>query len=89
MILQTERLYTTDVVALSHILNNGYEYQRLESQRWMRGHMVGHGLLSTEGKQHKQQRRAMVSIYFCLTRGNTANLTAHRIRLLELPTSVV
>ena len=60
MILQTERLYTTDVVALSHILNNGYEYQRPLSQRWVRSRSLGDSLLSTEGDQHRRQRRAMV-----------------------------
>ena len=75
MILQTERLYTTDVVALSHILNNGYEYQRPEGQRWLRSYLLGESLLSTEGDQHRKQRRAMVSSIIMSVRGKTTDLT--------------
>ncbi|KAG7453117.1 cytochrome P450 [Guyanagaster necrorhizus] len=58
-ILGGNRLITTDQRALSHILNNAYDYPKPPHSRFNLGRIVGEGLLVVEGEKHKQQRRVM------------------------------
>ncbi|KAK0227770.1 cytochrome P450 [Armillaria fumosa] len=53
------RLFTTDLRAISHVLNNAYDYPKPPHSRYNLGRIVGEGVLVVEGEKHKQQRRAM------------------------------
>lgn len=58
-ILGINRLYTTDLKALNHILNHTEVYQKPEAARYTLGRIMGNGLVVVEGEQHKSQRRIM------------------------------
>ncbi|EJF55963.1 cytochrome P450 [Dichomitus squalens LYAD-421 SS1] len=53
------RLYTTDTRALNHIVTHSAYYQKPEQVRRSLAHILGKGVLFTEGDQHRQQRRVM------------------------------
>ncbi|TFK25770.1 cytochrome P450 [Coprinopsis marcescibilis] len=53
------RLYTTDLKALNHVLNNSNVWQKPEMAKYNLGRILGHGVLVVEGEQHKQQRKIM------------------------------
>ncbi|KAJ2914197.1 hypothetical protein MD484_g6203, partial [Candolleomyces efflorescens] len=53
------RLFTTDLKALSHMLLNGSIYQKPPSVRYNLGQFLGTGVLIVEGDKHKHQRRIM------------------------------
>lgn len=58
MVSPQERMYTTDLKALNHILMNNTDYPKPEEARWSLSRIVGqHGLLVVEGEKHKQQVR--------------------------------
>ncbi|KAI0043829.1 cytochrome P450 [Auriscalpium vulgare] len=50
-------LIPTDFRALAHILSQATDYRRPERFRYILGKLLGPGLLTVEGDQHKQQRR--------------------------------
>ncbi|KAK0438187.1 cytochrome P450 [Desarmillaria tabescens] len=58
-ILGGYRLFTTDLRAVSHILNNAYDYPKPPHSRYNIGRVIGKGVLVVEGEKHKQQRRTM------------------------------
>ncbi|KDR81931.1 hypothetical protein GALMADRAFT_135320 [Galerina marginata CBS 339.88] len=53
------RLYTTDVKAINHVLMNNYNYQKSEIARYHLSKILGNGLLIAEEDKHKQQRKVM------------------------------
>ncbi|KAI0075930.1 cytochrome P450 [Panus rudis PR-1116 ss-1] len=53
------RLYTTDPRALHHILNTTDVYQRSGMSRANVRRILGSGILTTEGEEHRHQRRIM------------------------------
>ncbi|KDR80817.1 hypothetical protein GALMADRAFT_241271 [Galerina marginata CBS 339.88] len=53
------RLYTTDVKAINHIMMNNYTYQRPEIARYSLSQILGDGILVVEEDKHKQQRKIM------------------------------
>ncbi|EKM59819.1 uncharacterized protein PHACADRAFT_192194 [Phanerochaete carnosa HHB-10118-sp] len=56
-LFSTRRLWTVDTRALNHIMTHHTIYQRPLPTRYRLSGVVGPGVLVTEGKQHKQQRR--------------------------------
>ncbi|KZT70529.1 cytochrome P450 [Daedalea quercina L-15889] len=52
-------LYTEDAKAMNHILNHVQTYTKSEEDTFFLGKVFGHGLLTVEGEQHRQQRRIM------------------------------
>ncbi|PIL29235.1 cytochrome P450 [Ganoderma sinense ZZ0214-1] len=57
--LNMPRLFTTDTRALSHILTHSADYQKPEEERKNLSDILGRGILSAEGDQHRQQRRVL------------------------------
>jgi len=57
--LNHDVLYTMDTRALTHILNHSNDYQKPAVVRAGLSRIVGKGLLTVEGEQHRQQRRIM------------------------------
>ncbi|KAF8181911.1 cytochrome P450 [Mycena galopus ATCC 62051] len=57
-LFQKRDLYTTDIRALSHILLNDHTYQKGEVGHNLLTHLLGNGLLSVEGAEHKRQNPA-------------------------------
>ncbi|KAJ2927120.1 hypothetical protein H1R20_g10018, partial [Candolleomyces eurysporus] len=53
------RLFTTDLRALSHMLLHSSIYQKPPSVRYNLGQFLGTGVLIVEGDKHKHQRRIM------------------------------
>lgn len=53
------RLYTTDLRALNHILMNNYTYQKPTAARYGLRQILGDGVLVVEEDIHKNQRRIM------------------------------
>jgi len=53
--LQMNRLYTTDMKAINHVLMNDYIYQKPEAARYSLSLILGSGVLIVEGDKHKQQ----------------------------------
>ncbi|RXW20256.1 hypothetical protein EST38_g5603 [Candolleomyces aberdarensis] len=53
------RLYTTDLKAINHVLMNSYIYQKPAPARYQLGQILGEGVLVVEGDEHKKQRRVM------------------------------
>ncbi|KAJ2927086.1 hypothetical protein H1R20_g10025, partial [Candolleomyces eurysporus] len=53
------RLYTTDLKAINHVLMNSYIYQKPGPARYQLGQILGEGVLVVEGDAHKKQRRVM------------------------------
>ncbi|KAJ7745809.1 cytochrome P450 [Mycena maculata] len=53
------QLYTSDIKAVSHILNDTSVYPRSSHTRGSRRLLVGDGLLSLEFEDHKRQRRIL------------------------------
>jgi galactose-1-phosphate uridylyltransferase len=51
------KLYTTDLKALNHILKNDYIYQKPEWFRYRIQEVIGEGLVVVEGDTHKHQVR--------------------------------
>ncbi|TEB31341.1 cytochrome P450 [Coprinellus micaceus] len=58
-ILGMNRLYTTDLKAINHVLMNNYIYQKPAAARFGLSQILGNGVLVTEEDKHKQQRRIM------------------------------
>ncbi|KAH9910818.1 cytochrome P450 monooxygenase [Fomitopsis serialis] len=58
-LLNSDVLFTIDLRALHHILNNITAYSKPEVYRLNVSAFVGEGLLLAEGEQHGQQRRVM------------------------------
>ncbi|KZT70528.1 cytochrome P450 [Daedalea quercina L-15889] len=50
-------LYTEDTKAMNHVLNHAQTYAKSAEDTFYLGKIFGHGLLTVEGDQHKQQRR--------------------------------
>ncbi|KAG8905481.1 hypothetical protein FRB99_008877 [Tulasnella sp. 403] len=57
--LQARRLLTIDPRAITYILNNNYEYPKPPRLRESLARIIGHGLFSVEGDDHRRQRRIM------------------------------
>ncbi|KAH9885222.1 cytochrome P450 [Cubamyces lactineus] len=53
------RLWTADVRAVNHILTHSVDYQKPEMGRKNLAKLIGEGVLSVEGEQHRTQRRIM------------------------------
>ncbi|KAI0058332.1 cytochrome P450 [Artomyces pyxidatus] len=53
----TQKVITTDLKALSHVLSHGNEFQKSNPVRFILGSLVGRGLLFVEGAKHRQHRR--------------------------------
>ncbi|KAI0329988.1 cytochrome P450 [Cubamyces sp. BRFM 1775] len=53
------RLWTADVRAVNHILTHSIDYQKPEMGRKNLAKLIGEGVLSVEGEQHRIQRRVM------------------------------
>ncbi|TFK22664.1 cytochrome P450 [Coprinopsis marcescibilis] len=58
-ILGMNRLYTTDLKALNHIIMNSNTYQKPEMVQYITKRLIGDGLVVVEGEEHKKQRRVM------------------------------
>ncbi|KAI0791591.1 cytochrome P450 [Irpex lacteus] len=59
-ILGLHRLWTIDIAAINHItIKHSYDYQKPEPNRYTLGLILGSGLVTIEGDQHKYQRRAL------------------------------
>ncbi|EIN06514.1 cytochrome P450 [Punctularia strigosozonata HHB-11173 SS5] len=58
-LFNSNRLYTIDPRALSHILSHSVEFQKPALGRYNLGRIVGEGLLIAEGDAHRRQRRVM------------------------------
>ncbi|KAH7108160.1 cytochrome-450 hydroxylase [Auriculariales sp. MPI-PUGE-AT-0066] len=54
-----DRLFTLDPVAVSHIMNRPQDYHKPWQSRRLISSLIGDGLLSSEGQQHKMQRRVL------------------------------
>ncbi|TDL23213.1 cytochrome P450 [Rickenella mellea] len=59
------RLMTTDPRAVAHILGNAYDYPKPDFVRDSLSDMVAgqHGILTTEGEQHKRQRKILTPAF--------------------------
>lgn len=57
------RLYTTDLKAINHVLMNNYTYQKPGAARFGLSQILGDGVLVTEEDKHKQQVRDNASGY--------------------------
>ncbi|KZT05294.1 cytochrome P450 [Laetiporus sulphureus 93-53] len=57
--MNTNRLYTVDTRALSHILSHSYDYPKPHISHFFLSRILGAGLLIVEGEQHRMQRRIM------------------------------
>ncbi|KAA1473993.1 cytochrome P450 [Dentipellis sp. KUC8613] len=53
------KLMTTDVKAIGHILAHGMEFYKTQDAHFILHQLLGDGLLSVEGHQHKKQRRLL------------------------------
>ncbi|KAA1473992.1 cytochrome P450 [Dentipellis sp. KUC8613] len=53
------KLITTDVKAIAHVLSHGMEFPKPQEVHFILGQLLGDGLLSVEGHQHKLQRRLL------------------------------
>ncbi|KAJ7302399.1 cytochrome P450 [Mycena albidolilacea] len=58
-LFSTSELYTSDIKALTHIVNNGAIYRRAPSFRSITAMLLGKGILSVDLDQHKHQRRML------------------------------
>ncbi|TFK22666.1 cytochrome P450 [Coprinopsis marcescibilis] len=58
-LLGMNRLYTTDLKALSHIMMHSNTYQKPDMIRYALRHLLGNGVFIVEGEEHKRQRRVM------------------------------
>ena len=58
---QMDRLWTLDTRAVNHVLTHSNIYQKPAQGRANLAQILGKGILFTEGEQHRQQRRIMVS----------------------------
>ncbi|KAH9835188.1 cytochrome P450 [Rhodofomes roseus] len=57
--LNSYALFTKDPKAVTHILNHGQIYAKGQMDAFFLGKIFGHGLLTVDGDQHRQQRRIM------------------------------
>ncbi|KAI0634026.1 cytochrome P450 [Trametes polyzona] len=57
--LNNDRLLTLDTRALNHVLTHSADYQKPEVSRSQLARVLGEGVLSAEGEQHRRQRRIM------------------------------
>ncbi|KAJ7616471.1 cytochrome P450 [Roridomyces roridus] len=58
-VFSISEVYTTDVKALSHILNDNTTYRRSPVTRDVQQRLLGNGVLYAEKEDHKRQRRVM------------------------------
>ncbi|KAI5822218.1 cytochrome P450 [Schizophyllum commune Tattone D] len=54
-----ERIMTTDVRALQHILGRDDVWHRTDEARWFISRVLGDGILTVEDAKHRQQRRIL------------------------------
>ncbi|BEI82047.1 hypothetical protein CcaverHIS002_0212070 [Cutaneotrichosporon cavernicola] len=54
-----QRIYTADPVAISHIFQNADQWPKSKSTGIMLRRMLGNGLITAEGTDHRRQRRVL------------------------------
>ncbi|KAI0267369.1 cytochrome P450 [Gloeopeniophorella convolvens] len=55
----TQKVQMADPKGLNHILSHSFDFHKSITVRQSLGELLGEGLLSVEGEQHKQQRRVI------------------------------
>ncbi|BEJ12744.1 hypothetical protein CspHIS471_0212040 [Cutaneotrichosporon sp. HIS471] len=58
-LLGVQRIYTADPVAISHIFQNADQWPKSKSTGIMLRRMLGNGLITAEGTDHRRQRRVL------------------------------
>ncbi|KIM23167.1 hypothetical protein M408DRAFT_332466 [Serendipita vermifera MAFF 305830] len=58
-VLGQRRSVTTDTKAIAHILANSQKYCKPEAARWHLSYLLGNGMVTAEGHEHRHQRRAI------------------------------
>ncbi|GMK59047.1 hypothetical protein CspeluHIS016_0700620 [Cutaneotrichosporon spelunceum] len=58
-LLGVERIYTADPVAISHILQHADQWPKSKTTGLMLRRMLGNGLITAEGSDHRRQRRVL------------------------------
>ncbi|CAG7850455.1 SubName: Full=Related to Cytochrome P450 {ECO:0000313/EMBL:CCA72147.1} [Serendipita indica DSM 11827] len=61
--MNQDRLLTTDLKAIQHILTNSAIYHKPYEARYSLSRLLGRGLLFAEGNEHRRQRRIMASTF--------------------------
>lgn len=81
-----ENIYLADARAMNHVLGpaNSYSYPKPDNTRRFLSELLGHGVLVTEGDEHKRQRKILQPAFnVSAIRGLTPTFFKHAARLVD------